>query len=340
MDHLNASHDLKAAASDMAQPTQAARHRHLVGSQPKVGVVLLNWNSGEYTLRCIESLLTGKSVPWKVVVVDNASVDDSADLIVRKYPFVQLIRNRVNVGFACGNNQAICNLLTEGADYIWILNNDTLVSGACLYELLQASILFPGVACFTGKIFYENTPGTLWYAGSYRHGMHLAPKHRGLGEADVGRYDQIEEVDFVSGCCMFIPSWALYRFGGFIDEYFAYSEDNEWSWRVRKSGSTLLYVPCAVLWHSVSASLRKHSTEDGISARAYYLMMRNHLWTVRRYAGPGWKKYFAIAVNIAIELRMMLWNLVHGNVGKARAISSGMYEGMRGAIPGDARVFQ
>lgn len=302
----------------------------------KVGVVLVNLNGGEFTIPCIESLVRGNVIPWKIVVVDNASNDGSPDQIIDKFSSVHLLRNNENKGFSTANNQGIRYLLSEGADYVWVLNNDTRVDQNCLGELLSAANFHPYTACFTGKIYYDKPSGKIWYAGGFRHRLHLGVKHRGEGETEEGRYNEIEEVEFISGCCMFFPIWSFKSLGFFIDDYFMYSEDNEWAWRVFNAGESLLYVPNAKIWHNVSASVIKYTGDKGKnspSAFALYFLIRNNLWTIRRHAIPAPRKYLGIVINILIEVRMIIKHLIRGDLIRSKRIWNGMVSGLFRSIP-------
>ena len=301
-----------------------------------VGVVLLNWNGGEHTIPCIESLLKGSVIPWKIVVVDNGSNDGSPDIISDKFPEIYLIRNTKNRGFTGGNNQGIDYLLSKDIDYIWVLNNDTIVDQNCLGELLNSAKLYPEIACFTGKIYFDDPSDKIWYAGGYRNRFHLSSNHIGEGEIEKGKYDEIKNVEFISGCCMFFPRVSLNELSGFIEDYFIYSEDNEWSWRALNKGKSLLYVPTAKLWHVISASVMKgagDNRKNGPSSFAWYLMIRNNLWTIRLHSTPVTRKYFAIAINIFIEIRMIINHLIRRDSQRAKSIFYGMCSGLFRGIP-------
>ncbi len=298
----------------------------------KVGVVLINWNGGEFTIPCIESLKAAKVIPDRIVVVDNASSDGSPDRIAKTFPEVTVIRNRSNKGFAEGSNQGAKLLLDEAVNYIWLLNNDTLVDYNCLHYLLKAADEYPQVSCFTGKIFYDNSSNQIWYAGGYRHSLHLAPKH--ICDDSLGL--NTVETSFVSGCCMFIPKWALVEYGGFCNAFIAYSEDGEWSWRVRQAGGKLLYAPQAVLWQRVSSSIKKNTgrkEDEGISARAYYLMVRNNLWTIRLHAVPVEKKFLALLINIGIAIKIIAISVWNGFPYKVPFVIKGLIHGLVKRVP-------
>jgi hypothetical protein len=296
---------------------------------PSVGVVLINWNAGEFTMSCIKSLLVGAVKPDEIVVVDNASVDGSADIIASAFPEIVIIRNRINRGFAGGNNDGIECLLRQGVDYIWILNNDTVVSDKCLSTLSDAAAQHLHAAGFSAKIFYDDPPDRLWYAGAYRHRWHLGVKHHLDARLDAGAVNGIVSVPFISGCCMFVPSWAWLKYGGFIEDYVAYSEDNEWCWGATLSGAKLYYVPDAVLWHKLSASVRRNArtgNSSGIPSWPWYFMCRNQFWTVRRHA-KGFAKKLVLGVNVGIVVKNMAMWLFQGKTDLVWSCLKGLIDG-------------
>lgn len=308
----------------------------------KVGVALINWNGGEFTIPCIESLLQGTRQPDIIVVIDNASIDASPTTISDTFPQVSLICNQYNAGFAGGNNQAIEFLLSNGCNYIWILNNDTTVDRDCLATLLETAQRYPAAAGFSGKIYYDNPPDRLWYAGAARHPIHKAPKHFSTDIMDRQAVGGAVPVDFLSGCCMLVPGWAFQKAGGFINAYVAYSEDSEWCWRVTKLGLKLYYVPLACLWHRLSASIKKNATHNhttSLPPLAIYLMGRNHLWTVRKHVDGRLFRTFCVLVNAGIQLRNCAVNLLRGNVRVAWAYIRGLMSGLFGMLPIDIPHF-
>lgn len=303
---------------------------------PIVIAVLLNWNRSEYTISCVESLLKSKVPPDSIIVVDNGSIDGSPELIEKRYPSIELIRNNCNLGFAAGSNQGIRRAIDDGADFVWVLNNDTLVDPECLYELLEASRRFPTGACFSGKIYLVNPNNVIWYAGGYRHKLHLAPVHWGEGKTENGKQEETRVVSFLSGCCMLFPRWALDSLGFFIEDYFTYSEDNEWCWRATSAGAQLFYVPRAKLWHHVSASAEEDNKASGstsITAESWFYRVRNHLWTVRLWAKPPIRKYFALSTSVMVELKMIALHLVRKDYARARSICKGIYHGICKPVP-------
>jgi GT2 family glycosyltransferase len=251
-----------------------------------------------------------------------------------------LIQNSENRGFTGGNNQAISFLLAQGAEYIWVLNNDTVVDRNCLAELLRAAISSCPGAAFSAKIYYDMPPDRLWYAGAVRHRWHRAPIHLVNREPLANTSENIKEVEFLSGCCIFASVEVWRKNGGFIQEYIAYSEDSDWCWRMQEAGLKSYYVPAALLWHKLSASVRKNTSQGSsttITPAAMYLMVRNHLWTVRRHERVWWKRYFHICVNLGIQIRNVVRFSLTREVPLAfqviRAAKDGLFFGVPGEYP-------
>ncbi len=303
----------------------------------RVGVVLLNWNGGEYTIPCVESLLAGSVVPEWILVWDNASTDDSPERIGKRFPGVQIIRSENNIGFAAANNRGASELLRRGADHVWILNNDTLVAPDCLKVLTDAMEEHPEVAGATGKILYAEPADAIWYAGARCRPWSLKADHRGVGERDVGQYDQAGPVEFISGCCMLIRREALESHGLFDERYFIYDEDTDWCLRMREAGRILWYEPRAVLWHRVSATMKKNTLGGAggtVSAKQHYYYARNQLFTIRRHAKRPWQYVSALACLLFNRVVISGGLVLFGKWGKLASLWRGVADGWRTPVDG------
>ena len=297
----------------------------------KIGVVLVNWNGGDLTLACVNSLKRGDVVPWKIVILDNASTDGSAEKLAENHPDVHLIRSDVNRGFTGGNNVAIRYLLDQGSDFVWVLNNDTVVDEACLRMLLEAMIQDPGLAACSGKILYTNPPDQIWYAGSTWNEWALTSPHRGRGELDKGQYDESEDVHFISGCCMLVRQSVFSAVGLFDEVFFAYCEDVDWCIRARRMGLRLRYIPRAVLWHEVSSSLRKmHKNIGGGTTSPYglYLLFRNRIFIIRKHAHGAFRRSIAGAILLMDVTYYVLGLVILRRWAKIRALLRGVRDGV------------
>ncbi|KKP60036.1 MAG: putative glycosyltransferase [Candidatus Gottesmanbacteria bacterium GW2011_GWA1_34_13] len=260
----------------------------------KISSVILNYNGGKDTLECLSSLIsqTGKNFNHELIVVDNASSDSSVELIEKKYPQIQVIKNKTNLGYAQGNNIGILKALTNGADYVFILNNDTKSDSKCLQHLLNFSLTHKTAGIISPKIYfypgfethtelYKNTDigKILWYAGGKIDWNNMLVSHRGIDEVDKGQYDEAQKTPFISGCAMFIKREVLESVGLFDSKLFLYFEDLDLCQRAKKKGYEAWYIPQAVIWHKNANS----SGGSGSKLQVYY-QTRNRMFIGMRYA--------------------------------------------------------
>lgn len=229
----------------------------------KVFIIVLNFNGKKDTLECLQSLKKSE-----VIVVDNGSTDGSVRAIRDKFPEIKILENKKNLGFAKGNNVGIRYALNQGADYIILLNNDTIVEINTLVRLIEVAssnnrigILGPKIYFAKGFEFHQgrykkNELGkVIWYAGGLIDWRNVLGVHRGVDEVDEGQYDKQEEVEFVSGCCMFIKREVFKKIGLLDERFFLYFEDLDFCLRAKKVGFRIVYVPEAVIWHKNAATV-------------------------------------------------------------------------------------
>ncbi|HEX5091315.1 MAG TPA: glycosyltransferase family 2 protein, partial [Burkholderiales bacterium] len=193
----------------------------------KLGVVVLNWNGKDVTPRCLDSLYRSTRPPDLVVVVDNASVDGSAELVRDRFPQAELIRNDSNLGFAEGCNVGMRILLERGFDLILLLNNDAVVDPECLGALEHAAKDHPAAA-YGATIYDMGEPARVWYAGGSIGRWTLDARHE-LARPRAG--DLPRPTAFITGCCLLLRAEALRRIGLLDEAFFAYYEDVDWCLR-------------------------------------------------------------------------------------------------------------
>src|SRR3972149_11394107 len=248
---------------------------------PKVFIIILNWNGKDDTLTCLDSVQKLNYPNYHVIVVDNGSTDGSADAIRGRYSSVSwltMIENGSNLGYTGGNNVGIRHALEHGAEYVWLLNNDTLVEPDSLDVLIRvgeenpsAGVLGPKVLCY---------PDThLLYSRGERHSLWFNRRTVDIGEID--RKDDVEprQVDYVVGGARLVSREFVERVGFFDETFFAYFEEIDWCFRGRKAGYDVLYVPDAVIYHKGGAS-----TGGTFSAIASYYRTRNWIYFMRKHA--------------------------------------------------------
>lgn len=236
----------------------------------KIFLVTLDYNSEKETHDCLASvknLKIPKDCSFEVVVVDNASNQKFFLLPDEKKEKITVLRSEINTGFTGGNNIGIRYALSHQADYVMIINNDTIVDKNLLIELFSAIETNPEIGLVSPKIYFakgheyhkdrykkEELGHVFWFAGGGVDWANAFTFHRGVDEVDHGQYDKQEEVEFATGCCMLLRRETLEKVGLFDDHYFLYFEDGDLCERVKKNGFKIVYVPTAKLWHITAAS--------------------------------------------------------------------------------------
>lgn len=283
-----------------------------------VAIVVLCFNGRDDTLACLESLERLRWQRLSVIVVDNASTDGTVEAVEDRFPAVETIRNDENLGFAEGNNVGIRAALAAGADYVLILNNDTITDEGLIEELVAVAAARPDAGALCPMIRYVDPPDRIWYAGARfdPKAIHNG-RHTGYGERDVGQYHAIRETGRATGAAMLVPRGVIEATGCFDSTLFIQVEDVDWSLRMRAAGYRILFVPKAVLWHQVAVT----SGGERAPATAYY-EMRNSLEVSFRHA-PARR-----LGRLRRELGMLTVHLMHTRLSQrpienARAILSG-----------------
>lgn len=313
------------------------------------GAVVVNYGGAADTEACVASLLAAAPRPELVVVVENASPDDSADRLaawvgalpasgrvlcegvldeadrawlaadgaVTRVALLLAVRNH---GFGGGVNAGWRVLrAVEALTHILLINNDATVAPDFLAPLLEA-MRDEGVGIASGTVRYAPPREGVWFAGgAYRwaqcRGVHLAE------EAGPAR-----DVSFVTGCLMLVRADVMARLGGLPDCYFLYQEDTEFCLRVRAAGYRLRFAPASVVFHRVSATAGLRRT----SPRSAFLGARNRLWFARRnLRGP--QRIVAMPNVLADEAGRALGALKRGDGAVAAAVARGMVAGLFGS---------
>lgn len=221
-------------------------------NNPDVQVVILNWNRREDTLACLESLYQSPTIPLTVIVVDNGSTDGSQRAIAERFPQVFQLRLNENIGFAAGINHGLRLALEAGADYVFALNNDTIVDPDCISTLLKFAGTEYGI--LAPLIYYYNRPDVVWAAGGKTHPLLLERHDPWAGRPDPSLWPDKIEQDFVTGCAMLLSRPFLMAAGLFDERFRLYYEDSDLCLRARETGFKIAAIPSAKIWHKVATS--------------------------------------------------------------------------------------
>lgn len=243
---------------------------------PKVSIVIINWNNYEDTKECIESLEQTKYSNKEIIIVDNGSTDDSYHKLKKRFAQHRIISNKENLGFSAGCNLGIRYALENSADYVLLLNNDTIVDNYAIAELVNGITQNEEIGLIGGKIFYFNEMNKIWSAGGGIKRFTKKTFQFGEKQFNNKKYNSEREVDFLSGCCLLIRREVFEKIGLLDPDYFMYYEDVDFCLRA-KNFYKIMYLPQAVIWHKVSNTSKK-------SFRDYYRMKNHILLLKKRYS--------------------------------------------------------
>ena len=264
--------------------------------RPSVWIVIVLYNSYADTADCLKSLESATYPDLHVALVDNGSGDGSGERLRREFPRVLHIRSDENLGFAGGCNLGIRAALDSSADFICLLNNDTLVDPGFIEPLVERAARNPEAGILGGKIFYADPPDLLWFAGGRIDSRRGLTSHRGLDLPDGPIFNRPGAVDYITGCLFFVRA-RLFRDLGLLDErFFMYAEEVDFCLRARRAGYTSFYEPKSVIWHRVSRSMG-----GAYRPLFWYYQSRNLLEAYRLHLGVS---------RCSGPMARLLWHLV------------------------------
>lgn len=247
---------------------------------PKVFIVVLNYNGQDCLKRCLSSVFKTDYENFEVIVVDNGSVDGSLEMARQHFSRAIFIKNEVNLGFASGVNVGIRFALERMADYVVLLNYDTVVDANFLTKLIEAGQTKPKVGILSPLIFTGQNK-EVWFAG----GKIVWPKMRTKHFFSVSQNTPYV-TSFISGCAMTIKAEVFEKVGLFDEDYFLYWEDADFSFRARKKGFELLMVPESWVYHFEKSEEQKPN-------KIYWLVFSGLLFFQKHASWWAWP-YFNI----------------------------------------------
>src|SRR3989338_11579858 len=280
--------------------------------QPKVFIILLNWNNWHETRECLACLEKVDYPNFEIVLVDNGS--NSSDIEnIKEANMQHTLYNPNNLGFAGGNNVGIKYALERGADYVLLLNNDAIAAPDFLTELVNAGESDKSFGILGSRIYKYGTDDVVFDGGEINKLMTKA-EHIKQG------LTLLLPVDYITGAAFLIKREVIEKIGLMREEYFLYYEDVDWCVRARNAGFKCVVVPESKVWHKVSAT-----NKEGSPSYIYY-HTRNSL-ILAKFNGNICQKVCAYLLAIWIlEKQVLKFFLVPSRRKWSRAMTRGVLD--------------
>jgi len=263
----------------------------------KTAIVILNWNGQKLLEQFLPSVVNFSSELADIYVADNASTDNSIKYIKEFYPSIKIIENIRNEGYAKGYNDALCAV---DADIYCLLNSDVEVTKDWLTPVLDVFKTDKNTAVVQPKLLDFKDKNKFEYAGAAGGFLDLYgyPYCRGRVfnslETDTAQFNDISDIFWASGACLFIRSKIFQQLGGLDEDYFAHQEEIDLCWRVQNIGFTIKYVGTSTVFHVGGATLQKNNPQKT------YLNFRNSLLNIVKNIPKKWF-LFVIFSRLALD---------------------------------------
>lgn len=290
---------------------------------PKVCIVIVNWNGLDNTVEGLNSLRKLDYPNCEVIVVDNASTDGSADEISRNFPEVTLMKSDRNAGWGGGNNLGLRHALTNGASYVWFLNNDLIVEKNTLSRLVQAAEKTSGATLVSPILYYYSTRSKIQHCGSEFDWENYEVRNFN----DLDKAKSVNRQNFwLWFTAILMKREVVEKVGYFDEKYFVYFDDMDYASRAISAGCRCKLEPTAKVYH------RSHSVDLGGIRNAplhyFYYTTRNEYWFWRSRSS-GFRKVLFFRTYLARVIRKLAFYDRQGWDDIVEACLDGLYCGVR-----------
>lgn len=294
--------------------------------ESKVGIVLVNYNSYEDTIECLESLNRIDYQNYFIVIIDNCSTDDSyLKLKSFESKSIFVFKSEFNGGWSSGNNLGINKCIQLDCEYILLLNNDTLVEKDFLSLIVSFYEANKDCGIVAPKIMYNSNRSMIWYAGGKINFHKFLAENTGNKIVNNNRFIEVCETEYITGCAMLINRKIISECGYLPEDYFMYLEDVDYSLNVRQRGYRLYVCPKSIIYHKVSASTGGEDSPFTIK-----WMTRNRWLFFKKYNNYSEKNKFLSCVHILLSnIKNILQYSIKLDSKRISAMVNGMYEGIK-----------
>jgi GT2 family glycosyltransferase len=279
-------------------------------NEVEVSIVIVSWNTRDILRNCISSIYDQTvNISFEVIVVDNASCDNSSSMVKDKFSQVIPVENQENKGFAAANNQGIA--VAKG-HYILLLNSDTLILGNAIHQTVKFADAHPEAAVVGCKVlnpdktlqqtcFMFPSLSNMLLSSTYLY--KLFPRSKFFGRERMSWWDRndVREVDVVTGCFMLVRRRAIEQTGLLDERFFVYGEETDWCYRFKKGGWKVLFTPDAEIIHLGGQSSKRISIEMTLQLRGSILLF------IKKHRSALEYRLACILVWLFFAIRVPFW---------------------------------
>lgn len=295
-------------------------------TSPLVIIVIPNWNLIRELSECLDSIMESTYENFQTIVVDNASTDNSIEVVTKHYPWVKLIRSNENLGYAGALNLGILEGLKLGAQYFFALNNDTVVPPETITQLVYVMKRNLEYGIVAPKVLYYDKPEITFSLGDKVYSFLPLPVRFGRKKKDKKDQNTVLEFDYLFGCALLIKKELVEKIGLFDTSYFMFYEDADYCWRTRAAGYKLARVCNVKIYHKASLSVKKERP------LMTYLRARNRsrFYRLHRHGIHPYFTYLALLIGSFWKLLMFA---LSGNYSSIKPFIKGAIHGFFEELP-------
>lgn len=276
---------------------------------PRVACVVVNWNGWRDTIECLNSLQDQDYDAFEVIVVDNGSTNDSVPRIMEAHPWITLIETGRNLGFPSGCNAGTRRALQNGAEYIWLLNNDTVAPPGTLGKLMGTAFAHPEAGAIGAALYYMHDPQRVQAWGGGRINLWTGYVTHFVGPADFR-----DNNTYLTGASVLLSRRVCEEVGLFYEGFFMYCDDSDLGIRLHRAGYSLIVAQDTAILHKEGASSPKRSPLiDQFATTSGMRLLRRHsripilsigiflvLRLAKRILRAEWKNLIAVAQGVLV----------------------------------------
>ncbi len=300
----------------------------------KVAIILINWNSFNYTSDCINSIRQIQYPDYDIIVVDNGSTDQSIEKFNHHFKdSIILIQSDKNTGFTGGNNIGMQYTIDHQYEYCLLLNNDTFVDKNFLGPMIEYMKQNTHTGALQPRIHFNHDRSLLWNGGSCFNKLLGLTYVKNYGRSFELRMNKIKKVDWITGCAFLVRTTVLQQCGLLAENMFIYYEDVDLSFRIKKAGYDLVYFPQSVIYHiSGMANKNKIKGKEGyVNPIVHYLNIRNTIWFLKQYTSAGYSPT-VILFNFFYLTALIGYFAVRLRFTKLKIVLKAIKDGLKGHI--------